>query len=130
MKMNNAFRKAASMWVVAAMTCVTTRAWSQPGDPGSVGASTPVVAAASSPMTPKASRQANRALQKQIYAAFAKHKEIDAGGISVKANDGAVTINGTVKDPAQIAQVSDIARGVSGVTSVTNRLAVQRPLGQ
>ena len=118
MKMDNAFGKAArSMWVVAAVACVTTQAWSQPGDGGGAPASTPAVA--SGPSSANSARQANRALQKQIYAAFAKHKEIDAGGISVKAKDGAVMINGSVTDPAQIAQVTDIARNVPGVTSVT-----------
>jgi hyperosmotically inducible periplasmic protein len=129
MKMDNAFRKAArNVWVVAALACVTTQAWPQSGDGGAATPTTPVVA--SGPSSANSARQANRALQKQIYAAFAKHKEIDAGGISVKAKSGAVMINGSVTAPAQIAQVTDIARNVPGVTSVTNRLSVQRPLGQ
>ncbi|WP_236077258.1 BON domain-containing protein [Paraburkholderia domus] len=87
-------------------------------------------AAASGATNAKAVRQANRALQKQIYAAFAKYQDIDAGSISVKAKNGAVTINGTVTDAALIEKITGIARGVAGVTSVTTKLSVQRPLGQ
>jgi osmotically-inducible protein OsmY len=81
-------------------------------------------------MTPKAERQANRALRRKVYAALAKHKEIDAGDISITAKDGAVMISGTVPDASQINTVAEVAKGVAGVTSVTSKLAVQRPFGQ
>ena len=58
-----------------------------------------------------------------------KHKEISAGNISVIAKDGAVTLNGTVTDASQVGKVADIAKGVPGVTSVTNKLTVQKPFG-
>jgi osmotically-inducible protein OsmY len=64
-----------------------------------------------------------------VYAAISKHKEISAGNISVIAKDGAVTLNGTETDAAQIGTVAEIATGVPGVTSVTNKLTVQRPFG-
>ncbi|CAG4919039.1 BON domain-containing protein [Paraburkholderia gardini] len=103
-----------------------TPAWSQSSDTVSAASG----AAASGASNAKAERRANRVLQKQIYAAFAKHQEIDAGSISVKAKNGAVTINGTVTDATQIEKITGIARGVAGVTSVTTKLSVQRPLGQ
>jgi osmotically-inducible protein OsmY len=113
--------------VLVAATAVST-AWSQPGD--TTGASGASATLASDGMKVKSDRRANRALQKQIYAAIAKHKEIDAGSISVKANDGTVSINGTVLEADQIDTLTEIAKSVPGVTSVATRLSVQRPLGQ
>jgi osmotically-inducible protein OsmY len=97
-------------------------AWPQASETGSGPAM-----AASNGTTAKTARQANRALRKQIYAAFAQRKEIDAGDISVSAKSGAVTLSGTVKNTAQIDTVGDIAKGVPGVISVNNKLTVQRP---
>ncbi|MGA7779199.1 MAG: AMP-binding protein [Paraburkholderia sp.] len=74
-------------------------------------------------------RKANRALRRRVYAAIGKDKEISAGDISVIAKDGAVTLNGTVTETAQIGNAEAITRGVSGVTTVTNKLTVKKPLG-
>ena len=74
-------------------------------------------------------RKANRALRRRVYAAIGKDKEISAGDISVIAKDGAVTLNGTVTETAQIGKAEAITRGVSGVTTVTNKLTVKKPLG-
>ncbi|MFT0172630.1 BON domain-containing protein [Paraburkholderia mimosarum] len=81
-------------------------------------------------MTAKASRQANRALRRKVYAALATHKEIDAGDIGITAKNGALMISGTVPDASQITTVIEVAKGVAGVTSVTSKLTVQRPFGQ
>ena len=79
--------------------------------------------------TAKATRQANRALRRKVYAAIVKHKEIDAGNISAIAKDGAVTLDGTVADAAQTDKVAEISKGVQGVMSVINRLIVKKPFG-
>ncbi|WP_321965218.1 BON domain-containing protein [Paraburkholderia sp. J7] len=71
----------------------------------------------------------NTRLRRAVYTAIAKHKEIHGGSIGVTARDGAVTLNGTVTDAAQVDKVAEIARGVPGVNSVTNKLTVQKPLG-
>jgi osmotically-inducible protein OsmY len=102
-------------------------AWSQSGQTASAASSAPATSASAA--APVSSRQANRALRRQVYAAISKHKEISAGNISVIAKGGAVTLNGTVTDASQVNQVADIAKGVPGVTSVTNKLTVQKPLG-
>lgn len=47
-----------------------------------------------------------------MYAALAKHKDIDAGNISVVARNGAVALNGTVTESSQLGTVADIAKGV------------------
>ncbi|WP_087738514.1 BON domain-containing protein [Paraburkholderia piptadeniae] len=89
-------------------------------------ASAPGATAASAASAPAKS---NRALRRSVYSAIVKHKEINAGNISVIAKDGAVTLNGTVTESAQIEKVAEIAKGVPGVTSVSNKLTVAKPLG-
>ncbi len=84
-----------------------------------------VVAPAAS-AAPANSRAANRALRRKVYAAVVKHQEIDAGNISVVAKGGAITLDGTVSDASQIGKVEDIAKGVPGVMSVTNRLSIRK----
>jgi hyperosmotically inducible protein len=109
----------------ALIVATSFNAWSQTGDTASAPASapgTPAMAAASS-AAPTPGRKADRALRRKIYAAIGKHKEISAGDISIIAKDGAVT------HASQISGVADIARGVSGVVSVTNKLTVRKPLG-
>jgi osmotically-inducible protein OsmY len=90
--------------------------------------SEPSVASSAAPAS--GSRSANRALRKRVYAAFGKDKSIDAGSIGVSAKDGAVTLTGTVTDPAQIEKAGALAKDVPGVASVTNKLSVRREFGQ
>jgi osmotically-inducible protein OsmY len=99
-------------------------------DGASAGASAGIAASASGGMTAKAARQANRAMRRKVYAALAKHKEIDAGDIGISAKGGAVLISGTVPEASQIGTVTEVVKGVAGVTSVSSRLTVQRPFGQ
>jgi hyperosmotically inducible periplasmic protein len=69
-------------------------------------------------------------LRRRVYAAIGKDKEISAGDIiGVSAKDGAVTLNGTVRDTAQNGKVEAMTRGVSRVTSLTNKLTVKKPFG-
>ncbi|CAB3805371.1 hypothetical protein LMG28688_06162 [Paraburkholderia caffeinitolerans] len=86
--------------------------------------------AASAAPTAREVRKANRALSRKVYAALAKHKDIDAGNISIVARGSAVTLNGTVEEQSQIDAVAAVAKAVPGVKSVTNKLTVQRPFGQ
>jgi hyperosmotically inducible periplasmic protein len=111
----------------ALMLVSSIHAWSQSNDAAAAPGGS--AAAASGVTSPKAAKQADRAMRKKIYAAIAKYKAIDAGNISVTAKSGAVTLNGTVKDASQVNQVADIAHGVPGVTSVTNKLTVVKPFG-
>ncbi|NKJ50145.1 transporter [Burkholderia sp. SG-MS1] len=120
MKSIQTFKLAVGLVVVAA--CMS--AWAQTSAP--LGAS---VTAASGSATVPAGRKANRALRRQVYNAIAKQKDISAGNISVVAKDGAVTLSGTVEDVSQVGRVAEIARGVPGVTSVTNKLTVEKPFG-
>lgn len=110
--------------VGVAILAVSTSAWSQTSE----AASAPAMASSAS-AAPATGRKADRALRKRVYAAIAKQKDISAGNISVVAKDGVVTLNGSVTDNSQVGRVAEIARGVPGVTSVINKLSVQKPLG-
>jgi len=115
----------ATLFVATSMT-----AWSQAREAASAppsvqGASVMAASGAAAPT----GRKADRALRRKVYAAIGKYKEISAGDISVTAKDGAVTLNGTVTEVAQIGKAEAIARGVPGVTSVTNKLTVKQPFG-
>ncbi|WP_179705241.1 BON domain-containing protein [Paraburkholderia bryophila] len=117
--------------VAMAIAVVSMSAWSQTGQMAGAMASAPNASttAASGASAPVSGRKADRVLRRKVYAAIAKQKEISAGDISVIAKDGAVTLNGTVTDASQIDKVAVIARSVAGVTSVTNKLTVAKPLG-
>jgi hyperosmotically inducible protein len=110
-------------------TCVN--AWSQQGQTASAPGNPPGASAmaASGAVAPATGKKADRALRRKIYAAIATHKEISAGNLSVTAKDGAVTLNGSVTDASQIDRIAEIAKGVPGVASVTNKLTVKKPLG-
>ncbi|MDR3099150.1 MAG: BON domain-containing protein [Paraburkholderia sp.] len=94
------------------------------------GDATAVASTAPAASTPREVRKANRALSRKVYAALAKHKEIEAGSISVVARGGAVTLDGTVTNASQIETVVAVAKAVPGVKSVTSKLSVHRPMGQ
>ncbi|WP_310629925.1 BON domain-containing protein [Paraburkholderia sp.] len=109
----------------ASIVAISLSAWSQTPATASDAAGAASGASASAPT----GRKADRALRRKVYAEIVKVKEIRAGDISVSAKDGAVTLNGTVTDAAQIPKVEAIARGVPGVVSVTNKLTVKKPFG-
>ena len=119
----------AGLTIAALVALVSTSASAQPQ-----GAASAQAGALASTMPAPASaaptgKQADRALRRKVYAAIGKEKAIDAGNISVRAKNGAVTLTGTVSDTAQVGKVEEIAKGVPGVTSVTNKLTVQKPFG-
>lgn len=87
----------------------------------SAATSTPV---ASGTMDSKAMKAANRALQKQVLRALTKTKGLRNSTITVRANNGAVTLEGTVPEQSQVDLATHAAEGVAGVTSVKNALTL------
>jgi osmotically-inducible protein OsmY len=80
--------------------------------------------AASGSTDPKAMKAANRALQKQVVRALTKTKGLRSSTITVRANNGAVTLEGTVPEQSQMELATHAAEGVTGVTSVKNALTL------
>jgi len=119
----NTLTKALGLTLVTLLAAASLNASAQTA--ASAPSATP--AAAASPAAP--ATPSNTKLRRAVYIAIAKHKEIHGGSIGVTAKNGAITLNGTVTDATQVDRVAEIARGVPGVTSVTNKLTVQKPLG-
>ncbi|WP_321944430.1 BON domain-containing protein [Paraburkholderia tropica] len=79
----------------------------------------------SSKTTAKTARSADRILAKKVRTALSKTKDIDVANITVRAKTGVVTLQGTVPDQVQIDRAGQVARGVSGVTSVNVLLGIR-----
>ncbi len=71
-------------------------------------------------------QEANSQLGRKVRAALAKTQGIDVSNIAVRARGGAVTLTGSVPDQGQIDAAGEAAKGVAGVTSVSNKLNVMQ----
>ncbi|MFL9961615.1 BON domain-containing protein [Paraburkholderia sediminicola] len=74
----------------------------------------------------KAGKRANHELGRKVRGALTKTQGLDVSNISVRARGGAVTLTGTVPDEGQIEAAGAAAKGVAGVTSVSNKLTVMQ----
>ncbi|SKC62539.1 BON domain-containing protein [Burkholderia sp. YR290] len=100
---------------------VACHAFAQASDSTSTGTTATAPAANS-----KTAKQENRALGKKVRSALAKAQGLDVSNINVRARGGAVTLTGTAPDNNQIQQAGEVAKGVAGVTSVSNKINVQQ----
>ncbi|CAD6524897.1 BON domain-containing protein [Paraburkholderia metrosideri] len=74
----------------------------------------------------KAGKRANNQLGRKVRAALTKTQGLDVSNIAVRARGGAVTLTGTVPDQGQIDSAGTAAKGVAGVSSVSNKLTVMQ----
>lgn len=65
------------------------------------------------------------AITTQVKARFLESKEVDAAAISVETLNGVVMLSGFSKNGTEKTTAERIARGVSGVKSVKNEIAVR-----
>ncbi|MDE1183042.1 BON domain-containing protein [Paraburkholderia sp.] len=72
----------------------------------------------------KAGKKANSQLGRKVRAAIGKTPGVDVSNIVVRARGGAVSLTGSVPDQGQIDAAGTAAKGVAGVTSVSNKLSV------
>ncbi|SOE70009.1 BON domain-containing protein [Burkholderia sp. D7] len=75
-------------------------------------------------MSAKTTKKVNRKLGLDVRHALSKAQGIDVSNIFVRARGGVVVLTGTVPDSAQIPKAEEVAKGVSGVTSVTNKITL------
>lgn len=75
----------------------------------------------------KDNRAANRQLVKDVRRALkdARNQGLRFRNITVRANNGVVTLTGSVPEASQIDLAINTAKGVPGVESVNSRLAVR-----
>jgi hyperosmotically inducible periplasmic protein len=118
--------RAMTVVVVAAMSMHVFAQGSDPvGAPSSdSGAATKVESKAQV----KQQRSADRALQKKIRGALARTKGLDVTNVTVRARSGAVILEGTVPEQAQITRAGQVTQGIPGVKTLKNDLGV-RPKG-
>ncbi|TDN61321.1 BON domain-containing protein [Paraburkholderia sp. BL10I2N1] len=76
----------------------------------------------------KSMKAANRALQRQVRTALSRTRGVTVSNITVRAVDGAVTLQGSVPEQSQIDLAVEAAKGVQGVKSVRSALSI-RPVG-
>ena len=115
--MNTTFRIRLATSVLVAS--ISMSAYAQGDDDKT--SSAPAAAGTSGAKTIKA---ANRALQKEVVRALTKTKGLRSSAITVRANQGAVTLEGTVPEESQMDLATHAAEGVAGVTSVRNMLTL------
>ena len=66
------------------------------------------------------------AITTNVKAAYAKDKEVSATSIKVDTDyKGVVTLSGNAKSKTEADKAVALAKGVSGVTSVTNNISVK-----
>lgn len=106
---------------LVALTSLGVQAQSSaPASGGAIAASS----SASSVTGAKEAKAANRKLQKDVARALAGTKGLSVTQITVRANNGAVTLEGAVPDQSQIELATTAAKGVAGVSSVKNALTL------
>jgi hyperosmotically inducible periplasmic protein len=77
----------------------------------------------------KATKQTDRKLGLDVRRALSKAQGIDVSNIFVRARSGAVVLTGSVPDGDQIPKAEEVAKGVAGVKSVSNKITLAAPNG-
>lgn len=93
-----------------------------------VAPATPASTTAGARQHYKSLKAANRALQRTVRSALVKDRSIAMSNVTIRARDGAVTLQGSVPLQAQSDRATEVAKGVPGVVSVRNALSI-RPVG-
>ncbi|WP_254221876.1 BON domain-containing protein [Burkholderia multivorans] len=70
-------------------------------------------------------RPADRQLAKDVRRAIRKAGGVDMAALSVRVKSGVVTLPGSVPSAIEASKAAEVAKGVSGVTDVRNKLTVQ-----
>ncbi|WP_027796658.1 BON domain-containing protein [Paraburkholderia acidipaludis] len=109
----------------AVLVAASFQVWAQ-------DASAPPVAASGTAVTAKqlakAARAADRVLAHKVRATLSKDKNLDVTHVNVHAKDGIVTLEGTFPEQSQIDHAIAVTKGIAGVNSVVDAMAV-RPAG-
>jgi osmotically-inducible protein OsmY len=67
---------------------------------------------------------ADKKLAREVRKALSNAPHFNVSNVFVKARGGVVTLSGSVSDGPQIEQAAEVAKGVAGVTSVSNHLTL------
>jgi len=80
--------------------------------------------AASAKAAKNATKKTDHQLEVDVRRALSKAQGFDVSNVFVKARNGAVVLTGTVPEGNQIGQAEEIAKGVPGVKSVSNKISL------
>ncbi|MDR5855269.1 BON domain-containing protein [Caballeronia sp. LZ062] len=106
---------------VVVCVAVASSAYAQSSD---AAATTSTESAAPTKAQKSATKKTDRKLGYAVRRALSKAQGFDVSNVYVRARGGAVTLTGTVPEGAQISQAEEVAKGVSGVQSVSNKLTL------
>lgn len=112
----------------ALLICGSIQAYAQASDAAPATPATPASTTAGARQHYKSLKAANRALQRQVRSALVKDRGISMANVTIRARDGAVTLQGSVPVQDQSDRATEVAKKVPGVTSVRNALSI-RPVG-
>ncbi|EKS73303.1 MULTISPECIES: BON domain-containing protein [Caballeronia] len=105
---------------VVVCVAVASSAYAQSSD----AAATSTDSAAAAKAQKSATKKTDRKLGYDVRRALSKAQGFDVSNVFVRARSGAVTLTGTVPEGGQIAQAEEVAKGVPGVKSVSNKLTL------
>lgn len=71
----------------------------------------------------------DRALSQEVETVLRADPKLDRAILSVQADDGEITLAGSVKNAEQAARAVEIAGNVEGVTGVEDKMVRERALG-
>jgi hyperosmotically inducible periplasmic protein len=107
---------------LGAVVCVTVACSVYAQDDSAASGAAATTAAPAAPSQKKVDRKFGYTVRK----ALAKAQGLDVSNIVVRSRSGNVTLTGTVPNQQQIDQAGQVAQGVAGVKSVTNKLSVMQ----
>ncbi|MFD1559248.1 BON domain-containing protein [Paraburkholderia silviterrae] len=115
-------KSVAFLKTLTAVACVTVACsvYAQDNSAASGAADTTMAA------PPASAKKVDRKLGYTVRKALSKAQGLDVKDITVRSRSGAVTLTGTVPDQGQIDQAGQVAQGVAGVKSVSNKLSVKQ----
>ncbi|KWF29238.1 BON domain-containing protein [Burkholderia pseudomultivorans] len=113
-----------ALGVAAVAACLSGSVYAQSSEPAATEA--PAAATSAPKVATKTAKKANRKLGYAVRKAISKETGENVSNLVVRSKGGAITLEGTMPDQSQIDKAAAAAKGVKGVTSVTNKLTVQQ----
>jgi hyperosmotically inducible protein len=104
--------------VVVCITAAST-AYAQSNDAASTSSVTTTTQTRST-----STKKADRKLGLDVRRALSKASGMNTSNVFVRARGGAITLTGSVPDSEQIVKAGDVAKRVSGVTLVSNKIVL------
>jgi hyperosmotically inducible periplasmic protein len=82
-------------------------------------------ASGKAPASGAQARPADKQLAKDVRRAIRKAGGVDMAALTVRVKNGVVTLAGSVPSSIESSKAEEVAKGVSGVVEVRNKLTVQ-----